>query len=480
MSLVRLSPQVQRIQANSTYIDIYTNAPVSPLRSRPSEQHAALTVPHAHPEPKRWENPTGWGARHINDKAPFNLWDKQNRKFRSPDRNELQWLRNKFGDGALGRTGWYMWIETANPPQPVPLTVGCMPVMFIGIGEERWEPIPQSPYPNPRVPDPCPAVHWPRMTFPTKEQSVSLLTALKPIANVRAIFYMPHWTIVELEYGDGRAYESKSLPGTVAGRTTLYHHAETPFYKSMRNMTRARRVDPEQHSMTSFGQMPQDSQNYIRQSSHLSPGCRLECGHGIPGSQNEGMNAATSAGVKLWRFDGEEVLTISHHHGFLISNEVYHPFVDEDKIGDIIDTRPELDIALVKLMPNASAKFTNTCYFQAETPRMLLEGFQIEQGSWSEVDGMSSGLVNLLTYGKCYLRPKRPAGHPEIESRQWQARSVNAIFGAVNNTICKGMYGAPIVQCETGGVGGFFHLSNGLNCLTAHLDDLVAEGWKLA
>jgi hypothetical protein len=54
------------------------------------------------------------------------------------------------------------------------------------------------------------------------------------------------------------------------------------------------------------------------------------------------------------------------------------------------------------------------------------------------------------------------------------------MFGAVNNTICEGMCGAPIVQCETGGVGGFFHLSNGLNCFTAHLDDLVAEGWQLA
>jgi hypothetical protein len=132
---------------------------------------------------------------------------------------------------------------------------------------------------------------------------------------------------VELEYGDGRAYEPRSLPGTVAGRTTLYHHAETPFYKSMKNMTRARRVDPAQHPTTNFGPLPQDSQNYLRLSWHLSPGCRLECGHGIPGSHSEDMNAATSAGVKLRRFDGEEVLTISHH-GFLISNKVYHPFVE--------------------------------------------------------------------------------------------------------------------------------------------------------
>ncbi|EPE25018.1 hypothetical protein GLAREA_11599 [Glarea lozoyensis ATCC 20868] len=479
MTLLRLSPLVQRIQANSPYIDIYTNASTSPLRSRSSEKHATLTLSHAHPEPKRWENAGGWGARHINDKAPFNLWDENKREYRMPTGNELKWLRVNFGDGQIGMSGWYLWIETAKPPQPVPLTVGCMPVMFIGIGEEHHEPIPQCLYPSPRIGDPCPTVRWAKMEFPTKEQNAAILTALQPLASVREIIYMPHWTIVELEYGDGRHYEPRSLPGTVAGRTTLYHHAEARFYKSMKNMTRARRIDPAQHPPMNLGPMPQDAHNYLRQTSHLSPGCRLEYGFGMTGSHVEGINAATSAGVKLRRVDGQEVLTASHH-GFLISSEVYHPFAGEDKIGDIIDTRPQLDIALVRLTPTASAKFTNTCYFQAETPRTLLRGSEIIQGSWSEVDGMSSGLVTLLTYGRRFLKPKRPAGHPEIDFREWQSYSVDAIFGAVNNTICEGMCGAPIVQCEAGGVGGFFHLSDGVNCFTAHLDDLVAEGWEVA
>jgi hypothetical protein len=96
------------------------------------------------------------------------------------------------------------------------------------------------------------------------------------------------------------------------------------------------------------------------------------------------------------------------------------------------------------------------------------------------VDGISLGLVNFLTYRRYYLKPKRLAGHPKIEFREWQAHLVDTMFGAVNNTICEGMCRALIVQCKTGGVGGFFHLSNGLNCFTAHLDDLVAEGWQLA
>jgi hypothetical protein len=82
------------------------------------------------------------------------------------------------------------------------------------------------------------------MAFPTLEQNIALLTALQPIVNVRVILYMPHWTIVELEYGDGRVYKPNSLPGTVGRRTTLYHHAEALFYNSMKNMTRERCVDP--------------------------------------------------------------------------------------------------------------------------------------------------------------------------------------------------------------------------------------------
>jgi hypothetical protein len=120
----------------------------------------------------------------------------------------------------------------------------------------------------------------------------------------------------------------------------------------------------------------QSPQNYLRQSSHLSLRCRLECGYSIPGSHVEGINAATSAGVKLRRFDRQEVRTISYYR-FLISQEVYHPFANEDMIGDIIDARPELNIALVKLTPIASKKFTNTCYFQAKTPRVLLRGSKI-------------------------------------------------------------------------------------------------------
>jgi hypothetical protein len=42
------------------------------------------------------------GARHINDKAPFNLWDEKNREYRMLKGNKLRWLRDNFGDRQVG------------------------------------------------------------------------------------------------------------------------------------------------------------------------------------------------------------------------------------------------------------------------------------------------------------------------------------------------------------------------------------------
>ncbi|KAJ5604535.1 hypothetical protein N7510_009689 [Penicillium lagena] len=475
-TLVRLSSQVQRLQTSSPYVDIYTNGVPNPLRSRPVVPPVASTT-HSHPEPKRWENPGAWGARHMNDAAPFTLWDGQNCKFRSPTCEEWAWIRNKFGNGQVIMSGWFISIETTRPPQPVPLTIGCMPVYFVAIGASHLEPLPRTPYPNPRVSDPCPTLRWPAMQFPSKEQTTALLRALKPLANVRAILYLPSWTIVELQTGDGRVYQPSSLPGVVAGRTTLYHHQEQRFYNAMKDQARERAIDPQAHEDWSQS-LPQDDSNYLR-ASYLSPGCRLECGSGSPGSANEFANFATTSGVKIRNPRGEEALTVANH-GFLLSTEVYHPRASADRIGEVFDRRPEIDVALVGLTPAASAQFTNSCYFQAEPPRFLLKGDQIEQGSWSEVDGMSSGLVSIMAYGRLFEAPVRPTEHPAIDFRQWQSYTLGSVFGAVNMAISEGICGAPIVNCETGGVGGFFHQFDGTNVLTAHLDDLIAEGWQVA
>ncbi|KAJ5516580.1 hypothetical protein N7527_008140 [Penicillium freii] len=394
-------------------------------------------LPHSHLEQKRWENPGGWGARHLNDMAPFTLWDERNRKFRRPSRQDWIWIRSKFGEGTVHISGWLICVETASPPQPIPLTLGTMPVIFVRPGEMFREPIPSSGYSNHRVPDPCSTVRWPKLTNPTKRQTVAVLTAIAPLARIRAAIFLPAWTIFELEFGDGRSYDKQSLPGVVAGRTALYHHGDEPFSNIMRSLTRPPFIDPSQ--VSAAGAAPQDDSNY-------------------PNRIHKRCN-----------------------HVFLSSEEVYHPFVNGgDLIGEVVDARPELDIALVKLTPAASSNFTNSCYFQAEPPTRLLEMSQISQGSWNEVDGMSSGLFSMMNIGTQAMKPKHPAGHPELEFEEWDARSVYFLFGNVNSrAISDGVCGAPIVDVDIGGVSGFFHLSDGFFAYSAVLDDLVAEGLGL-
>lgn len=178
--------------------------------------------------------------------------------------------------------------------------------------------------------------------------------------------------VVELALNDGRSYEPQSLPGIVAGRTTPYHHSETPFLNSMKNLYRERRLDPAKWEFPELGPLPQDCTNYLLEPpSLLTLGVRLSSGRGAKGTRYENTTQATSAGVRLRSpKTGQDVITVAYH-GFLFSNEVYHP-TEEDgvRIGDVI--RPELDVAFMRLTRSEFQKFTNSVYFQAENPMFLL------------------------------------------------------------------------------------------------------------
>ncbi|KAJ5163871.1 uncharacterized protein N7500_005701 [Penicillium coprophilum] len=57
-------------------------------------------------------------------------------------------------------------------------------------------------------------------------------------------------------------------------------------------------------------------------------------------------------------------------------------------------------------------------YQRGPEPRThLLEMSQISQGSWGEVDSMSSGLFSMMNIGIQTIQPKCIAGHPEVEFR---------------------------------------------------------------
>lgn len=156
---------------------------------------------------------------------------------------ENDWCDEKFGGDSLSQPGCFTSIPTSSPPKPAPFTLGGMPLILHPPGEGilgmesciRLTPRGNC-YVNPRVANPCPDVTWEDMTFPTPAQNVEILTALAPLAAVRKVIYMPHWSVAELEVGDGRVYKPKSLPGRVGDRTMLYHHSEEPFFEGVKEM----------------------------------------------------------------------------------------------------------------------------------------------------------------------------------------------------------------------------------------------------
>lgn len=89
----------------------------------------------------------------------------------------------------------------------------------------------------------------------------------------------------------------------------------------MRSLTRPPFIVPS--LVSAAGAAPQDDSNYLRRLV-LTPGCRIESGFGLSGTSTESTNAATTCGIKIRNLAGEEMLTVTNH-GFLSSEEVYHP-----------------------------------------------------------------------------------------------------------------------------------------------------------
>ena len=196
---------------------------MAPSKSNRPYQHTPLVaptdlLPHALPEPQKWVRPEGYGSRRSHDKAPFSLWNESDRLFHSPTNNRRAWINANFSVRGMGWKLHFIYKETDQPPEPVPLTLGCMPVLFVGIGEVPKNPVPSAGhYANPRVKDPCPEVGWPKLRNPKKLQKMAVLTCLAEIVNPKAIYFLPSMVLVELALNDGRSYEPHSLPGIVAG-----------------------------------------------------------------------------------------------------------------------------------------------------------------------------------------------------------------------------------------------------------------------
>ena len=177
---------------------------------------------------------------------------------------------------------------------------------------------------------------------------------------------------------------------------------------------------------------------------------------------------------------GTKLLITASHHNFLAGNDVYHPWENGEKIGEVVDQYPELDIAFIELTPAHADRFSNDSYFQAEVPRRMAAAGEFTKGTWFEIDAMSTGLISFLYLGTILKHPLRQPGHPKLPLHHWRRDLVYRTFGAISLDMMPGMRGAPIVEAGTGKVAGFFQSAGGDEAWCAVVDDLITEGIVIA
>ncbi|MCJ1258731.1 hypothetical protein MMC24_006564 [Lignoscripta atroalba] len=66
---------------------------------------------------------------------------------------------------------------------------------------------------------------------------VTVIEALRTLANVRRVIFLQIMTVVELVHGDGQEYSVPSLPGIVAEVTTTYHHSPLPVFEHLKDLS---------------------------------------------------------------------------------------------------------------------------------------------------------------------------------------------------------------------------------------------------
>jgi hypothetical protein len=466
----------------------YLNFP-SPLTLSHDSEDA---VPSSIFKRKAWTTiEDGFGSRHVEDTAPFSLWDQKTKDFRSPTKVETGWIFDRYSARGITILWPILIIETEHPPSPLPLTVACVAALFVPPpdppeGENRF-PSAYGPsflqvntsFASPRVPDPISHYKLEPWKIPSRQQQEHVLEVLSPMMNIKRLNFTWPYIIVEL-HTDDRAYGRYSLPGRVAGCTTLYHQSELSYWQDIKNQPRARFIDPQSGI--------HDTTNYLSESSSgsLSPGVGVSAGPSTDQDQAD-ISRSTTAGVLLRNPDGRVRLTVANQ-GFIESDEVFHPTTHGLRIGEISERRPAQDIALVNLYPSIS--FQNHHYFEAQPPRRLFRSDELEHsktGTWFSVDGISTGLLFLFLRGISLYEGRRPSSDPStvaIDRVKWSREHIFQVISPTGGNVSDGVRGAPIVEENPemgggGGVAGFFKSVDNEICLSPVLDELVDEGWTL-
>lgn len=378
-----------------------------------------------------------------------------------------------------------IYIETNYPPDPLPVTVACVAVRFIPPSasstggrlqqfNDSYQSIPQvnTSFASPRVADPMSAYTFTAWQIPTSTQQEDILHALSTLMNAKAVNLWWPYMIVELHVDDV-VYENHSLPGRVAGFTTIYHRSDNCIWHDIELRTRQRLIDP----ISGI----QDTTNYLQEGDYnLTPGVRVSSAPGTEEGLYDMESYSTTAGILLRNSDGRMRMTVANH-GFPRSSQVFHPITGGSRIGEITERWPAQDVALVELDP--SIKFDNSYYFEAQKPLRLLRSNEVmsKAGKWFSVDGMSTGLIFLFLRGVRLHQASRPAGPSpvQIDFSEWRQETLFQTIGATGGNLRDGVRGAPIVDEGVGGVAGFFQLANSEWCLSPVLDEIIDRGWAV-
>ena len=287
----------------------------------------------------------------------------------------------------------------------------------------------------------------PKWTEPSDEQVHDITAKLMELASIQATNFTGVFIQVELK-NDGRTYNRHSLPGRVGGISTLYHLDSESFWSKMTDYALTRLIDPSDEL-----QAGGDRSNYLQHGlGVLQPDVCLGPSPTTAAGTYADSRMCTSAGVCLRDSRGIIVITAANH-GFMDSDEVFHPTtVTGEKIGDICERWPAQDVAMIKLRP--SIQFSNVEYFQATIPRRLLRLSETSYGQWCSADGMSCGIVFLQREGKRGVVPKyqideRVTSGINIPVLTFMHEGLYSTFGPIGGLVSEGICGAPIVEEDT-------------------------------
>lgn len=408
----------------------------------------------------------GFGSRHVNDDAPFTLWNTDSSGFRDPTAAETSWIHERYSANKIGFSPPDVLIYTNQPPKNVPYTVAGMLARFVPEDSTFQCSIPGAFKPLSTT-ERSDLLAYPlhRYEFPLEESRYEIINKLLKEVDIRAVHFVPPLVIVEIDVSTGRTYARKSLPGKAGGLNIMYHESIEGYWKGNSQKAYERLVTPTSTVA--------DLSNYLQASPfELSPGICLSSAYLNSGGLQTGQWRTTTSGVLLQ--NGTERRMTAANNGFQDRGDVYHPHPLGRRIGGIVERRPEWDIALVKLDP--SIAFINARYFEAPSVERLTSVHELMAGDWFEVDGISTGRVDLCAR----ILSHHKSTTTTLYVREWQVEVGYSNFGASGEGVKDGVCGAPVVDRD-GRVAGFFRWTDpsGLYAFTPALNPLIANGWSV-